>query len=446
MADVIWKGGAAIVTGVSETILTGANWSGDGNLTATLTGEDGSTQTSVLATTAVTLQAQRDLFLTKLQGEVQTLFAAITWSSLSTTTILGTVKVPGVPITTVGSTVVDTDTNGGITHNVNGTGNSVLSEGPEDFDVDGSGNYASSNWIGVDDAVSIKPSTGDNARFNQGSWSVRYGLQTGVNCNTIRLTEKWTGDYGDPVAGYFLDMDATDGGDKAMYISKRTGRVWATIDCDNVFIRSTAAGAQAVRFGGASVIKDDGVAGDGGIHCTGPGVRGTVQVNAGADLSNFHVGAGTSGTYIINAPLDLFRCIIGSGNCDMNMAAKGIHDDGNVLSAGELEHSGRIQVYGSGTVRHFGTNATANVPLIEVLGGRVEYNGPGTLTRLKMKGGTFSLENSRVDAVTVIDTVQHGGHVEEGGQVNVSWTRFYAPGGTQNISATINQYSTTNET
>ena len=57
MADGIWKGGAAIVTGVSETILTGANWSGYGNLTATLTDEAGSTQTSVLATTAVTLQA-----------------------------------------------------------------------------------------------------------------------------------------------------------------------------------------------------------------------------------------------------------------------------------------------------------------------------------------------------------------------------------------------------
>jgi len=418
MGDYIWRGGAAVVTGVSETIFAGANWTGDGALTCTMTAEDGTTQTSVLSTTAVTLEAQRDLFLTQLQGESQNLFAAVTWTSSSTTTILGTAKVPGVPFY---SAVADTDTAGGITHNKDGTGNSVLSEGPEDWNTDGSGNYNSTNWIGGDGLDSVKPPNGNHAvRFNQGAWSARYGMNQTTGVNEIRVTEGFTGDIGDPVNGNYLILDMDTGGAGALYINKTQGRVWITCIGENAYITGTAAGADAVKFGAASDLT--------GIRITGSGVRGTVTCATGMVLDNIVMAECPAAILIAGAVTDLDRVDVGAGRCELTMANQSV--------------AVHVVVFGSGTVIHNSNNSAGTVLLWQCYGGRSEYNGQGNLTNLKVYAGVFTIENSTADVVTIATTNQYGGQVTEGGMQSAIWTNYYKQGGGSDISATINQWGT----
>jgi len=431
MATIIWKGGASTVAGVNTTVFAGGTWSGDGVIRFRMTDEAGNNQDSSLTTTIVTSEAQRDLMLTQLQAVTQSLFTAITWTASGTDTILATAKVPGIPFILVASESND-DTNGTITHVSNGDTASVLSEGPEDFLVDGSGNYTNSNWVTTEDAVSVKPPAASDVLFNQGTWSVRYSLQTGLNQNSIRMSPRWTGTYGDPVGGFYLDMDATNAGDKVMFIDKTQGDVWATVECDNVFIVSTAPGANAVRFGAASNIGDDGNVGIGGIVCHGPGVRGTVQILSGATLYNWRVGGDTSGTYICGAVVAPYNFECGSGLMDLNLGTVGINRDAVSAIA-----PGGVLVYGSGTVRHFGLNAEDTIAKWVQIGGRGEPNGPCGILLLDVRGGIVSFENNR-SAVTVTLTELYGGQIIEGGGAAVTFTAFNQHGGSSSVSATIN--------
>ena len=422
MATIVWKGGATTVAQVQTDEFTGTTFTGDGTLTATFTDEGGSTQTVTLSTTNVTEEVQRDLFLTTLQANTQSLPSAVTFTTSGTDIIVSTAKVPGIPFYLV---IAETDTAGGITEVKDGTGASARSEGPEDFNVDGGSGYTGSNWVTVDDAVSVKPPAASDVLFNQGFWSVRYGLQTGLNQNSIRMSQRWTGTYGDPVGGFYLDMDATNSGDKVMFIDKIQGDVWATVECDNVFIVSTAPGANAVRFGAASFIGDDGNVGIGGIVCHGPGVRGTVQVLSGATLYNFRVGGDTSGTYVVGAVVAPYNFECGSGLMDLN------------LGTVEMNSSGRVLVFGSGTVRHFGTQNGDTIVLWEQIGGRGEPNGPCGITLLDVRGGIVTFENNKSE-VTVATAELYGGQIIEGGGAAITFTVFNKHGGSSSVSATIN--------
>ena len=124
MATVIWKGGASTVAQVQTDEFTGTTWTGGATLTATFTDEGGSTQTVTLATTNVTEEVQRDLFLTVLQNDIQTLPLAITFTSSSTDTIVSTAKIAGVPFYLV---ISENDAAGGITEVNDGTGSSARS-------------------------------------------------------------------------------------------------------------------------------------------------------------------------------------------------------------------------------------------------------------------------------------------------------------------------------
>ena len=363
------------------------------------------------------------------------MFLAITWTASGTDTILATAKIAGVPFVLAASESAN-DTNGTIVHTFDGSGSSVLSEGPEDILVDGSGNYTNSNWVTTEDVVSVAPSTGAHlVKYNQGNHSARYSLQTGVSVNEIRLTPEWTGTYGDPSNGFFLDMDATNAGDKVMVIEKTEGDVWATVECDNVFIKATARGSNAVRFGAGSNIADDGgTAGLGGIVCVGPRVRGTVQILSGATLHNFRVGNDTFGRYIIGEVVLPFSFECGSGIMDLNLGTVGM----NAASPSATE-PGRVLVYGSGVVRHFGTQAGDTIALWLQLGGRGEPNGPCAITLLDVRAGLLTFENNRSE-VTVATTELYGGHIEEGGQGSVTFDVFNQHGGSSNVSATINDH------
>lgn len=429
MTDFIWRGGAAAVTQVD--IITfgdgGGGWTGDGTIRTTMTAEDGTTQVETTAAQADTIEVNRDAHLVTLQGSTQTLFAAVTWAASGTTIITGTAKVQGVPFYQNSDESVN-DTTGTIAVTNDGSGSSVLSEGPEDINTDGSGNYNSTNWITADGADSTKPSTGAHViRLNQGAWSLRYGCVQGVAVKEIRMTTGWTGDYGDIANGYAPDYDANNASPKVMSINKIAGRVLTPVVCDFVNISGTDRGADAVKFQASADIDT--------INGGGPGVRGTVTVTDGGTLDNLAVGPGTTGTYIIGAVNSLDIVSVGSGNCDLNMGAKAI--------------ATRVRAHGTGTIRHYGSTSAATVARWESLGNSYsEYNGQGTLTFLENDGAArFTLENSEADAVTITKAVLRGGHIEEGSQVNATWGNFYKPtkSGTASVSATITEYSTSAE-
>jgi len=142
MADVIWIGGAAIVTQV-DTFTVALTWAASDVLRITLTAEDGTTQFVEGTSTGTNEETDvRDVMLALLQASVQTSFAAVTWAAGTAFIITGTTKVPGVPFRSAVSSTTAGDGTWALV-------NTTLSEGPEDFDVDGSSTYASSNWIGA---------------------------------------------------------------------------------------------------------------------------------------------------------------------------------------------------------------------------------------------------------------------------------------------------------
>ena len=108
------------------------------------------------------------------------------------------------------------------------------------------------------------------------------------------------------------------------------------------------------------------------------------------------------------------------------------------------EGSGRmvtgVRGWGSATVIRRGL-VGATVALWEGFGGLSEYNGEGPLTLLQWHTGTFSLENSTADTVTISTTNQRGGIVTDaGGAVNVVWSVYNKSGGGGSNSATPNQF------
>ena len=138
MAEYIWVGGAAVVTQV-DTFTVALTWAAADVLRITLTAEDATTQFVEATSTGTTEETDvRDVMLALLQADVQTLFVQVTWAGSGTLAITGTTKVPGVPVY---SAVSSTTAGDGTWVLVNTT----LSEGPEDWNVDGSLTYSSSN-------------------------------------------------------------------------------------------------------------------------------------------------------------------------------------------------------------------------------------------------------------------------------------------------------------
>ena len=424
--EYIWVGGATTVTGVATITYTfnSTGWSNGDTPDVVMLDEAGTSQTSThtIAGGPANAQAVRDAILVTLQAETQSLFLQVTFASSGTDTITATAKVAGIPAH-FNKTLTDADASTGdgvVVLLQDGSGSSVLSEGPEDWDVDGSGNYNSSNWETAQGATQTKPPDGNNnVKFNQGAWSARYGLNQGTGVDEIRITQGFTGDIGDPVNGFYLILDIDNANAKALYVDKTEGRVWITCIGENAFITGLPPGADALKFGAASDLT--------GVIVTGPGARGTITCVTGMTLDNIVMVECPACNMAVGSVLDLDRVDVGAGVCELTMV-------GRTLVV-------RVQVWGSGTVIHNSNNSTATVALWETYGGRSEYNGQGNLTLLKVHGGLFTLENSTADAVQITTTNQYGGTITEGGMNNATWSTFNRLGGGGSISATINQWT-----
>ncbi len=426
--EYIWAGGAAVVTGVTTITYTfnSTGWSNGDTPDVVMLNEAGTAQTSAhtIAGTPTDATDVRDAILATLQAETQSLFLAVTFASSGSTAITATVKVPGVPAY-FNKTLTDADASAGdgvVVLLQDGSGSSVLSEGPEDRNTDGSGNYSSTNWRTAAGADQVKPANGtSNVKFPQGSWDMRYGLNDTSGYDEIRRTSRYTGTIGDPAAGFYWIADIDNAAAKALFIDAIQGETWITCVGENAFIVGTGAGANAVKFGAASDLT--------GVYCTGQGVRGTVTCPTGMALDNIEMTDCPQAFMDVGGVTSLDRVDVGAGICDLDMGT-------NTVAV-------RLQTWGSGVITHKATVAVGNVsvPLAEVYGGRMEWNGEGKLTLLKVHGGLFTLENSVADVATITTTNQTGGVVEEGGMNNAIWTTYNQNGGTANVSATINKWT-----
>ena len=326
-----------------------------------------------------------------------------------------TAVVPGVPFAL--SVAHSTAGAGDYVLTNDGSGSSVKSEGPEDLDVDGSGNYASSNWVISNGATSVKPATGDTARFNTGSFDAKYGLnQSGVALDEFRRTPGYKGVIGDPVKSLFLRYGVANANDKAVTINSVVGDTWLHVTTDDIFVIALPRSANALRLKGDV----------GNINVNGSAVQGTITCADAMVLDNFFADECQAMVTKIGAVTSLEKVHVGSGHVTLDMGS------GSIVTG--------VQVWGNATVIHKGLTG-ATVALWEGFGGLSEYNGEGTLTLLEWHTGTFSLENSTADTVAIDGTNQRGGIVtDEGGAVNVVWSSFIRFGGGGSVSATLNQF------
>ena len=426
MAEVMYIGGAAIVTQVDTITFTfnSTGWSNDDTPDVVVFDSAGTSVTvpTTISGTPTTAEDVRDLVLTAVNASNSSLFTAIAWTASGTDVILATALVPGVPFFINESlTEADASTGDGTVAVLgDGTGASKLSEGPEDLDVDGSGNYASSNWVTANGAASVKPSANDTARFNSGSFGAKYGLnQSGIDLDEFRRTPSYKGVIGDPVKGLFLRYGVSNANDQAVTINSFTGDTWLHVTTDNVFVVALPRSANALRLKGTV----------GSVHANGSAVQGTITCPDAMALTNFYADECPAMVAKIGAVTGLAEVHVGAGHVTLDMGVQAI--------------STGVQVWGSGTVIHKSVGAGGNpvVALWECFGGLSEYNGEQLLTELKAHTGTFTLENSTADAVTISTTTQRGGIVsDEGGAVNVTWTTFNRRGGSGSVSATLNQF------
>ena len=148
-------------------------------------------------------------------------------------------------------------------------------------------------------------------------------------------------------------------------------------------------------------------------------------------LDNIEMTNCPSAHMSVGGVTSLDRVDIGAGVCQLDM--------GSVTPVVAI----RMQTWGSGVIIHHSTVAvdSPSCALAEVYGGRMEWNGEGILTALKVHAGTFTLENSTADVATITTTDQSGGVVEEGGINNAIWTTYNQNGGNANVSATINKWT-----
>jgi len=252
---------------------------------------------------------------------------------------------------------------------------------------------------------------------------MRYGLNDTSGYDEIRRTPAYTGTIGNPPAGFYWIVDIDNAAAQALFIDAVRGETWITCVGQNAFITGTPAGANAVKFGAASDLT--------GVYCSGQGVRGTTTCPTGMALDNIEMTDCPQAFMDVGAVTSLDRVDVGAGICDLDMGSA------NPVVAV------RLQTWGSGVIRHKSTVAVGNaaVALAETYGGRIEWNGEGILTLLKVHGGLFTLENSVADVATITTTNQSGGHIEEGGMNNAIWTTFNSNGGTYNVSATVNKWT-----
>jgi hypothetical protein len=359
----------------------------------------------------------RDVHLADLQASSNSLFRKITWSSSGTTIITATAKTAGVPFYMSESVVSGAGTYA-ITQD--GSGSSVLSEGPNDWNVDGSGNYTGSNWISITGAATTRPTSDstsanilkflphnsdEDAAGNPKSYSVLYGLgirsstgaivTTRTNPNEVRVPASFRGNIGDPTGGYYLKLDCTTS--TAKVVIKNSGsHTWLSGAYDRVAVDRVSQQGQ-VRLDGGTVAE---------LDILGSGVSGKVKVKDGCTVTNMHMLDCPGADVHVGTGATMTLLEINSGKLKIDRA---------ITTA---------NTYGSARVTH--TDGT--ITDWDNRGAYIWFNGDnqlGTTTGggLTNYSGTFDFRsNKSVTGVTVYNALIFGGSiVDQGGLATINF-------------------------
>jgi hypothetical protein len=385
MAEQRWLGGAAATTQV-DTLTIALTWAAADTMTTTLTAEDGTTSTVNTVVAGSDNEANRDAHLADLQA-VQTggtIWDTVTFASSSTDKITVTANVSGTPFYCTAS---ETTAGNGTWARASTTANT----GPNDWETTG-------NWS----SASV-PVNNDDVKFLTGRHPLLFGLRPGngagnqggasLSLTTFRVAEAYDGvSIGQPANSYYLDLDAT-----TVSIDNKNAQVLLDGTHTDVAIKGTTAGTKAVQLDGDI----------GSLYLTGPDVIGKVWVADSAVLDNIYVND------CPNAELEVGENVT---SLDILQATAGRI----VMNSGGA--SLVVDVAGTATVIYHG-DADEAVSAWTSFGGVSEYNGSGTLTTAILHSGTFSLENSEAESVTITNCTVYGGFwTDESGLKNVTYT------------------------
>ena len=404
MADFNWIGGTAKTTHVM-TATVDQTWSSSGPdvIRTEIIDEGGTTrfvQTNVTSGTVST--GVIDPHLVDLQADTQRVFAAITWTKGSTSTIVATAKEAGVPLSSGVQTnvIIDNSTTAGDGRVVWAT--TTANTGPNDGNTD-------ANWTDQNDAATTSPLSGttNTVRFlphptdvdlggNPVSYDLRYGLiHSGININRYRHGRSYRGIVGDPTQGFFFQIDCTNNTGKTI-IDSNSPSIWLKGSHSAINIAGLPLGEDALHLGGGTITD---------LRMLGSRVLGKITIASSTVVvtieslgANMEVDIGTeTGTLISQMTVD-------GGTWTIRRAITG--------------GSGILDLLG-GTITH----TVGNVTLVKNYGGLIYFNSTGIIATLKNFKGTSNFERNTTHGIEVqAATIWSGQILDKSGLANVNWS------------------------
>jgi len=364
MATKIWLGGASTTAQV-DTLTVGGTVETDDVFIVTLTAEDGTT-TSITVdgpdhggnATSVTAALQSEC-----SASTHPLFAAITWTNPTSTTVVATAKVAGVPFYLSVST---TEAGGGSADaQTFARTSTTANSGPSDFNT-------AANWSG-----SSVPVDSDDIIFQDSVWPVLYGLrQNTLDPASVRRGESMRADVGDRVKGYQLIMGTiTD-----VFVRGSGGVFRLSGSKTNVYIEGTSPDNDAVVLQGTST----------NVYISGPSVRGQIRFVANSTVTNLdmHQTGSTA------------RITVDSGNTAPTLLRMG---------TGRIDWSGSTITTLTQTGGYFVLNGSAAATTVSVHAGTLDDRSSGTIGTLNVVGGTFTVKNNYATSQTITTLNQVAG-------------------------------------
>lgn len=358
---------------------TPANVEVDDIFTLTATAEDGTTTAAVNFTaTAATVANVCQGVMTAWNNSTNSLHTPITASTDDSTVTL-TADVPGVPFY-----VASTETDGGGTDNQTFTrGATTANAGPMDWNT-------AANWDGSGGAA--VPVTTDKVSINQGSYSIKYGLdQSAVALLSLWVGPNFKGEVGDSVNNYYLQIDVNDGAPNRMNISATSNAVLVKGTIPSVYITRTARTSKAVMLDGDI---DN-------LFVRSRNVAGTITVADSATLDNVYMFGSQSAKLVIGEVTSLDLIETNGGIVELTGACTTITNDGADITI----------------------EGDQAVTTITNWRGTVKYNTSGTLTTINNKAGTFTLSESEANAVTITNSTIWDGLIDASSSIaNITWS------------------------
>jgi len=383
-----WQGTASLTAQVDTVVLSTATWTGDGNLTTTMTAEDGSTtQTVITATTNNDQTVNRDAHLTSLQASTQSLFTPLTWASSGAASITATADTAGIPFY---QATTEDDTVGTITSDTTTTSSS----GPHDFGV-------KENWLDEDGATSgTAPAGTDHIFIADSSVSILYGLdQNTLSFARFEVEPTFTGIIGNPADGYYLTFDCAD-----TKIDSQSPSMWIEGTHTDLAFSGGEGSSNALQLAGTIT------------NLFVVNSAGTVTCKNSMTVTNVYMAGGG-------------RLLLGSGMTTTDVLCAGGYVRGRSNITDLIVSGGTCEWY-SGSISGSG-GLFAVTPGVLVHGGTLRYMATDILTELTMTGGLVEVGSPRAPIslartsiqTTVTNATMYGGSLREVGTIGkVTWS------------------------